>query len=184
VVPWILRLDKSGRVIGWMTWQEAAVLYTKDLVAWTYGENVYRIYGGVNRAKGRRSYLDLHSIAAVKGPYHANRVQVTPPLNNRELFRRDQHLCMYCLKPFSDQQLTRDHVVPLALNGRNTWTNVVTACLRCNQRKGARTPEQANMPLHAVPYKPNYAEWLVLRNRRILADQMAFLSAQFKNYCV
>lgn len=49
----------------------------------------------------------------------------------------------------------------------------------CNQRKGARTPEQARMKLHAVPYAQNSAEWLVLRSWSILADQIAFLKTQF-----
>ena len=35
--------------------------------------------------------------------------------------------------------------------------------------------EQAGMNLLALPYEPNLAEWLMLANRRILADQQAFL---------
>jgi len=56
---------------------------------------------------------------------------------------------------------------------------VVTACKRCNTRKGDKTPEEARMPLLAIPYVPNVAEYLVLRNRRILGDQMEFLKTQF-----
>jgi len=58
---------------------------------------------------------------------------------------------------------------------------VVTACKRCNARKGSHTPEEARMPLLAIPYVPNLAEYLVLRNRRILGDQMEFLKMQFKD---
>lgn len=54
--------------------------------------------------------------------------------------------------------------------------------LSCNTRKGARTPEEANMPLLAVPYAPNPHEYLyLLRGRRILADQMDFLRSGFRN---
>ena len=53
--------------------------------------------------------------------------------------------------------------------------NVVTACRACNQRKGNRTPEDARMELIYAPYVPNRAEFLILANRRILADQMEFL---------
>ena len=74
--------------------------------------------------------------------------------------------------------LTRDHVTPLHQGGKNTWSNLVTACRDCNARKGGRTPEQAKMPLIAVPFIPNWAEYLVLTNRKILADQMEFLKAQ------
>jgi len=55
--------------------------------------------------------------------------------------------------------------------------NVVTACRACNQRKGNRTPEEAHMHLLYAPYVPNRAEFLILANRRILADQMEFLLA-------
>jgi 5-methylcytosine-specific restriction endonuclease McrA len=98
------------------------------------------------------------------------------------LFRRDGHLCLYCGHQFRDGNLTRDHVVPLSKGGRDVWSNVVTACRGCNTRKGCRTPEQAKMALLAVPYVPNWAEFLALSNRRILADQMQFLKAQFNQH--
>lgn len=82
---------------------------------------------------------------------------------------------MYCLAALPDRQLTRDHILPVSQGGEDVWMNVVTACVACNQRKGARTPEEAGMRLYAVPYTPSYVEWLILRNRTILADQMAFL---------
>ena len=55
--------------------------------------------------------------------------------------------------------------------------NVVTACRACNHRKGPRTPEQAQMPLLYTPYVPSLWEDFILRNRRILVDQMEFLMA-------
>jgi hypothetical protein len=59
--------------------------------------------------------------------------------------------------------------------GQDHWMNVVTACKSCNHRKGNRTPEQARMPLLYAPYVPSLWEDFILRNRRILADQMEFL---------
>ncbi len=168
-----------GRAIGWIHWQDAVTFLAKDLVSWTLGDNVFRFHGGFRRGSGERSYFDVHSIIATRSVVNTNKYDVAPPLTNRALFRRDQHLCMYCLTTLSDRHLTRDHIVPVGQGGLNIWTNVVTACVRCNQHKGCRTPQQAGMTLHAVPYTPNYAEWLVLRNRRILADQMAFLKTQF-----
>jgi 5-methylcytosine-specific restriction endonuclease McrA len=76
-----------------------------------------------------------------------------------------------------DGLLTREHIKPQGQGGQDVWTNVVTACRGCNHRKGNRTPEQARMPLLYVPYKPNLWEDFILRNRRILADQMTFLAA-------
>ena len=64
-----------------------------------------------------------------------------------------------------------------ARGGRDAWTNAVTACRRCNTQKGGRSPDQAGMPLLYVPYVPNRHEHFILRNRRILADQMEYLLA-------
>jgi 5-methylcytosine-specific restriction endonuclease McrA len=99
-----------------------------------------------------------------------------PPLNNRELFHRDRQICAYCATSFSGVKLTRDHIVPFSKGGRDTWMNVVTACRSCNERKSDRTPEGAGMELVYLPYVPNRAEYLILTNRRILADQMEFLA--------
>jgi 5-methylcytosine-specific restriction endonuclease McrA len=96
-------------------------------------------------------------------------------LTNTALFARDRHLCLYCGQHFHKTQLTRDHVLPLSKRGQDEWENVVSACLHCNVRKGSRTPQQAGMPLLAVPYRPSWVEHLILSNRNILVDQMQFL---------
>jgi len=171
----ILRVDPAGLPVDWISWQVAATHYAKNQVLWTLGETPTRYWGGVNRARDTRSFIDVHPVVAVRGMVSGKRMVRTPPLTNRELFRRDRHTCLYCLQKLPDRRLTRDHVVPVSKGGTDSWTNVVSACVACNQRKGARTPEQAGMPLHAVPYSPNHAEYLILRNRKILADQMAFL---------
>jgi 5-methylcytosine-specific restriction endonuclease McrA len=63
----------------------------------------------------------------------------------------------------------------LSRGGQDTWESVVSACLTCNLKKGGRSPQQAGMPLLAIPYKPSWVEHLILSNRNILADQMEFL---------
>jgi hypothetical protein len=86
---------------------------------------------------------------------------------------------MYCAQQFRTSDLTRDHITPLSLGGRDVWTNVVAACRRCNNHKGGRTPELARMELVAVPFTPTYAEYIYLKGRRVLADQMAYLLTHF-----
>lgn len=178
--PLILRLDVTGQPVKWVPWEAAACLYTRDMVAWTAGEHVFSLRGGRSRLTCQTSTLEINSIIAVRGEDKQAHRRHVPPLTNRELFRRDSHLCLYCGREFHDHELTRDHVKPISHNGRDHWSNVVTACRRCNTHKGGRTPEEAKMPLLAVPYVPNLAEYLYLRNRLILADQMEFLRSQFK----
>jgi len=174
--PLILTLDSHGVPHRWVTWQQACFYYAKNLVAWTLGQTAFTAYGGICRATGERSSITGQSIIAVKGKAMAMKgfAQI-PPLNNRELFRRDRHLCAYCGGEFSFLRLTRDHITPLSRGGRDTWTNVVTACRHCNGVKRNRTPDEAGVELYYVPYVPNKAEYLILTNRRILTDQMEFL---------
>ncbi len=174
----ILRLNVSGQALAWINWQEAILLYAKDQIAWTLGDTPERYFGGVNRVDNVRSFVDVHPIIAAKGVVGQSKHNTEPSLTNRELFRRDGHTCMYCLTSMPDRHLTRDHIIPLSRGGLDEWTNVVTACRACNHRKADRLLPDISMHLHAVPYTPNHAEWLILRNRHIRSDQMIFLKAQ------
>ncbi|TWG90773.1 5-methylcytosine-specific restriction endonuclease McrA [Luteimonas sp. J16] len=173
----LLSLDAHGRALNWISWQDAACLYAREAVVWTLGEPCLSIRGGFNRDSGARSMLELHPIIAARGHVRPQALDPTPALTNASLFARDRYLCMYCGRDFGRHHLTRDHVVPLSQGGRDVWENVVSACFHCNSRKGGRTPQQASMPLLAVPYRPSWIEHLILSNRNILADQMAFLEA-------
>ncbi|WP_043319224.1 HNH endonuclease [Microbulbifer sp. HZ11] len=174
----ILRLNLAGQPLEWLTWEEAACLYVRELVTWTLGGVVQTVHGGINRL-GERSTLDLAAIIACGGDRMA-RPRTRPPLTNRALFARDQHLCLYCGNGFPIRELTRDHIHPVSKGGRDTWENVVTACRRCNQHKGNRLLENIDMELLALPFVPNAAEYLALTNSaRIRGDQMEFLRGQF-----
>ncbi|QDS85962.1 CRISPR-associated endonuclease Cas9 [Rosistilla oblonga] len=76
--------------------------------------------------------------------------------NRKNLFARDSHRCQYCGQDKPSNQLSVDHVVPRSHGGKTTWENVVCCCLRCNSRKGGRTPSQANMNLLTTPIKPKF----------------------------
>ena len=174
-IPRMLSLDAHGRILDWMHWQDAVCLYVRGAVAWTMGEPCLTVHGGTNRHTGLQSTIVLHPIVAARSHAHPRALDPSPALTNTALFARDGSLCMYCGKEYGRHSLTRDHVVPISKGGRDTWENVVCACFHCNSRKGGRTPQQAGMPLLAVPYRPSWVEHLILSNRNILADQMAFL---------
>ena len=178
----VLRTDSAGVPLEWIDYQDAVKLYHLDQVAYGYGSPVFRLHGGINAKTGRRSVIEVNSIIATYGNNHAlakARAHYVPPLNNHTLFKRDAHVCMYCGKRFSSGELSREHVTPLSRGGRDSWNNVVTACKRCNNHKAGRTPEEARMQLLAIPFTPNHAEYIFLKGRRILADQMEFLRAHF-----
>src|SRR5262245_22709665 len=181
--PLILTLDMVGTPHRWVSWQMACIYQAKDLVAWEAGDRNFTFQGGTNRMTGERSSIATNSIIAIKGKSVLSKtINQTPPLSNRELFSRDRHVCAYCGDHFMGSRLTRDHVVPVSQRGRDRWMNVVTACRPCNQRKSGRTPEEAHMPLLYAPYVPNKAEYLILCNRNILADQMEFLAKHLSSH--
>lgn len=172
----ILALDQQGQPHRWISRNLAITYHAKKLVAWQLGDASHvEFRGGENRITGEQSKLWTAPIIAIKGENagaHKNRV---PTLTNDELFARDRWTCAYCGKIFSAHRLTRDHVIPVSRNGKDVWTNVVTACERDNHRKDDRLLEEAGMQLLYVPYTPNRAEHLILKGRKILQVQAEYL---------
>ena len=74
-------------------------------------------------------------------------------LNRKNILSRDEHVCQYC--GGNRDPLTIDHILPKGRGGQDLWENLVTACKPCNQKKGNRTPEEANMLLKRTPKRPN-----------------------------
>jgi 5-methylcytosine-specific restriction endonuclease McrA len=75
-------------------------------------------------------------------------------LNRRNIFARDANTCQYCGKHSPTSELSLDHIVPRTQGGESTWENLVCCCVRCNARKGGRTPQQAHMALIRKPVRP------------------------------
>lgn len=94
------------------------------------------------------SVVRLLRFVRVRGAYE------TVPFTRANIYRRDDYSCQYCGESFASEDLTFDHVVPAAQGGRREWTNIVSACVPCNRRKDARTPEEAGMALRRLPRKP------------------------------
>ena len=175
-LPLILTLDQHGVPHRWVTWQQAVWYYAKERVAWETGSEAFTVYGGRSHRTGERSQITANSIIAIRGKALAIKgFNQVPPLNNRELFNRDRFICAFCAGNFSPFKLTCDHILPMSRGGRDTWMNVVTTCRHCNGHKRNRLPQECGMELLYAPYVPNKAEYLILTNRRILADQMEFL---------
>jgi len=98
--------------------------------------------------------------------------------SRKDIYERDNYQCQYCGEHFSAKDLTLDHVDPKSKGGSNDPRNLVSACKRCNNVKGARTPEEAGMkllkPLSAykvrlgmvrllsfLKYRPEWEKYLV-----------------------
>lgn len=172
----VLRLNQQGFPSRWISLEHAAVMITKNRVSWSLGENITILRGGISKL-GIVSRLPIPEIIAVNGNSHFQ--ETAPVLLNRFLFKRDNNQCLYCGNYFHCIHLTRDHVIPKGRGGLDTWTNVVTACKRCNNYKACRTPEESGMELLAVPFTPNPYEFMYLASHNIKPNQMCYLSDRF-----
>lgn len=168
-----LVLNEGGLPQRWATWQEAVIYKAKDLIQWEMGESDWIKYGGISRITGEQSSAQISSIIAVKGMHLPARM--VPVLSNRSLFGRDLNICAYCGNSFRNSDLTNDHIIPRARGGKHIWTNCVSTCKRCNNKKGDKLLKDISMDLLYIPYVPSFEEVLILKNRNILCDQMQYM---------
>jgi 5-methylcytosine-specific restriction endonuclease McrA len=83
--------------------------------------------------------------------------------NRRNIFARDGNRCQYCGRKFPTSELSLDHVTPRSRGGETTWENIVCSCVKCNVKKGGRTPHEAHMHLVRPPAKPKRSPLLSIK---------------------
>jgi len=175
--PHVLQLDIQGTPQAWISLEQAVLHYATGSVAWEDGElPLATLRGGFNVARGVQSRVEVAPIIALRGASKINLFDVVPSVTKSKLLRRDRHTCAYCAGVFQERDLQCEHVMPESRGGPWTWTNLVSACAVCNNRKAARTPEEAGMPLVYLPYVPSRFENFLLEGRNIRADVHEWLA--------
>ena len=94
-------------------------------------------------------------------------------MSRQNIFRRDGGTCQYC---GTNKDLTLDHVVPRSKGGKSTWTNLVTACKKCNSIKGDYSLEKTGMRLNQKPVKPTYSSFLKMNTSSYRQEWSAYLN--------
>jgi len=180
----VLVLNLSGQPFDWLTPEDAVKAYAKGKVAWELGD-AQRVFRGGTSRLGVSSVITVKPIIALAGSEVSARwLRHELPLSPRDndlLFKRDRFTCAYCGVRFPRHQLTRDHIVPRAAGGADTWMNCTAACFDCNQAKRDK-PVHEFRPLLFLPYVPNRAEHFILSGRNVLADQHEYLAAQLPRH--
>ncbi len=141
----VLVLNQSYEPISICSPKKAMILiflFKADLVAKKRG----KVVRSPSKAFPFPSVIKLSSYVRV--PYR--KVE----LSRKNIMRRDSNSCQYC--GTKKGQLTIDHIIPKSRSGSDTWDNLVTACVKCNNKKGNKTPEEANLHLLKRPGKPNH----------------------------
>ncbi|PRY12332.1 5-methylcytosine-specific restriction endonuclease McrA [Pontibacter ummariensis] len=96
-------------------------------------------------------------------------------LSRHNVMRRDSYSCQYC---GAVKNLTLDHLLPRSRGGETKWQNLVTACSRCNSRKGDRTPEEAGLKLIRKPSRPSLKTFLQLHLNHSNQDWRVYLGVE------
>ena len=149
-----LIVDSAVQPVRIASWEKAVrLVYGKKATALTYYKDVF--------VHSPSTELQLPSVIQLYKhcPYY-NRF---PKFNRTNVFLRDNYTCQYCGKQFKPHLLTLDHVVPKSQGGRKVWTNIVTSCHSCNQRKSNKTLKQARMVLKKPPAKMKQLPTLALK---------------------
>lgn len=135
----VLVLNASYEPLNITSWRRAVVLLIKGKA-----EQVEH--------NGKYVYETLPLPTVIRLRHYVRVPYKEIPLTRRNILHRDSHSCQYC--GYSGDDLTLDHVLPRSRGGIDSWENIVTACVRCNVKKGNRTPKEANMLLMQPPHKP------------------------------
>ena len=109
----------------------------------------------------------IRLIYLVKRPFSQRK------LSKKEVLARDRYTCQYCGR--QTRELTLDHVMPRRQGGKDSWENIVSACIPCNRLKAGRTPAQAGMSLLSRPRAPYPTPYYILQNRPILEEWHKFV---------
>lgn len=96
-------------------------------------------------------------------------------LTRNNIFKRDRHECQYC---GTKKDLTIDHVIPRSKGGKSTWTNLVTACKKCNAKKSNFSIEKVGLKLANYPVKPTYVSFLRISHGKLREDWKPFLNSK------
>lgn len=139
-----LKLDSTYRPVGIIDCLEALVMCIvgKATAVEEYEEEV----------SSPSVTFKIPSVIVLKSVVKFINGSLNPSRNN--IMWRDKNQCQYCGVIQASRELTIDHVLPRSRGGKNTWTNLVACCKKCNQKKRDRTPTEASMTLLNKPVKP------------------------------
>ena len=99
-----------------------------------------------------------------------------PKFSLRGLWLRDGGECQYTGRKLSPGEGNIDHVLPQSRGGETSWENCVLSDRDVNQKKAARTPDEAGLRLRNDPVTPPEmpATWFI-RNTFEIPDWEVFL---------
>lgn len=155
----ILNADYS--LLAIIDWQKAIVLSVRNQYNSKKGIEILDFYKDDYVAGSNNKKYPIPAVARTVRYFKVFDHRVK--FSRTNLFIRDNYICQYCGLKKNPSELTYDHVIPKSIwsddrGSPTTWTNIVTACISCNRKKGSKTPAQANMPIKNFPTIPKRNE--------------------------
>jgi 5-methylcytosine-specific restriction endonuclease McrA len=153
-----LVLNADYTPLGIISWKRALVWSIRHAENSHVGMEIIDFYKDDYICGTNNKKIPIPAVAKTARYFRNNNQKVN--FCRKNLFIRDNYSCQYCGIKKHINELTYDHVIPKSvwtqqMGSPTCWTNIVTACVGCNRRKGNRTPKQANMPLKNMPIVPN-----------------------------
>lgn len=145
----VLLLNTNYDVIDIISWQRAITLIFKQRVN-VIEEFEDSVISSATSSMKMPSIIVCHDYIGI-----LNNVKKIVNLNRRNVLIRDNYTCLYCGKALTDSTGTIDHIQPVSRKGKNSWDNVVAACIKCNRKKNDKTPEESGMKLLRKPFTPS-----------------------------
>jgi len=160
-----MRIEHNPCLVLNSDYTPIAIIDWKKAMVWSYRShhNLSIIamdiieYYKKDSVKGIDGQIHLPAVIKTKQYLKLNKKNVN--FSRKNLFTRDNYTCQYCGNKYSHNDLTYDHVIPksqwsIAAQSPTNWTNIVTACIKCNRKKSNKTPSQAKMKLINEPFRP------------------------------
>jgi len=151
-----LLLNADYSPFGIIDWHKAIIWSIKEYECdGAYSIEIIDFYHN-DFIQGTTKRFPVPAVARTKKFFQINNYNVN--FSRRNILIRDNYTCQYCNKIFDTNELTYDHVIPKSIWKQKTsptnWTNIVTCCIKCNRKKGNRTPYEADMKLKNIPIRP------------------------------
>lgn len=141
----VLLLNSTYEILSFISERKALKLFVKGKV------DVLSSWPDVEICYGSGC---MNFPATLRLKYYVKKNYAQLAFSRKAVFKRDRFSCQYCGKFLKSGQVTVDHVIPKSMGGVSSFNNCVTACYACNNKKGNRTPEQADMTLYVKPAAP------------------------------
>ena len=139
-----------------MSYFPLSLLSWQDAVQAVFGGRVSVVAEYDAWPRSPSTQIRLPSVVALRKYQSAARRVAFTRFN---VFLRDRFTCQYCGERFASSALTFEHVVPRSRGGQTIWSNIVTACMPCNTRKGNVLRMRPRRP----PRAPTLKELLAAR---------------------